>query len=214
MKEHEIPDYNVFMVCNKPDPEAFRELPSGLKTRILRREELPFWKGMIFDTPEDRETYRPFMDEWYDRVYLPREDLFFQKALVVCNAEDQPIGTCFIWKAYGEFNTIHWYKVSKAYEGQGIGRALLTEVMRGLDLGEYPVYLHTQPGSFRAIKLYSDFGFDLLTDPVIGHRKNELEETLPILQAWMPAGEFAKLRITQASPSFLQTVANYSTEEF
>jgi hypothetical protein len=28
---------------------------------------------------------------------------------------------------------------------------------------EYPVYLHIQPSSFRAIKLYSDFGFSLLS---------------------------------------------------
>ena len=51
------------------------------------------------------------------------------------------------------------------YEGKGIGRALLSYVMQSLPQNEYPVFLHTHPASFRAIKLYSDMGFKLLTDP-------------------------------------------------
>ena len=31
--------------------------------------------------------------------------------------------------------------------------------------------LHTHPSSYRAIKLYSDMGFKLLTDPIIGTRQ-------------------------------------------
>ena len=53
-----------------------------------------------------------------------------------------------------------------ANEGKGLGRALLTEILKNAGL---PIYLHTQPTPARAIKLYSDFGFKLTTDPIIGY---------------------------------------------
>ena len=56
------------------------------------------------------------------------------------------------------------------------------------------VFLHTQPSSFRAIKLHSDFGFAFLTDPIIGYRKNDLEECLTILKEHMPQKDFEKLQ--------------------
>ena len=91
--------------------------------------------------------------------------------MFICDASDKPVASTFIWRSYGKINTIGWFRVLPEYEEHGLGRALLSEILKDAD---YPVYLHTQPTSARAIKLYSDFGFKLLTDPIIGYRKNEL----------------------------------------
>jgi FR47-like protein len=105
-------------------------------------------------------------------------------------------------------------KTLKEYEGQGLGRAVLSKIMRKLDTEDYPVYLHTQPGSFRAIKLYSDFGFKLLKGGQIGHRTNELEKCLPILSAFIPKKDFEDLEIIDTPESFIKLMENETTIQF
>ena len=212
--EEQIPDKNLFMMCRKLDKDATRELPNGFHVRYCRKNELDIWKAMHFDTPELATKYYDFMKEYFNDIYLPKGDLFFQRCIFVCDQEDKPIGTCFLWKSYNSIWTLHWFKVLKDYEGEGIGRALLSIVMKSLPENEYPIFLHTQPESYRAIKLYSDFGFCLLADPVIGNRQNDLEECLPVLQRYMLQSDFEKLEIGYAPQFFLDATCSRKMNEF
>jgi GNAT superfamily N-acetyltransferase len=81
---------------------------------------------MPFDDADLAKEYDEFMSDYFTTTYGGKAELFFTKTLVVCNQQDRPIATCLIWKAYNELNTIQWFKVLKEYEGQGIGRALLS----------------------------------------------------------------------------------------
>ena len=214
MKEEEIPDKNIFMMCEALNRDALSELPAGFSVRNCRREELDIWKAMPFDKPEQAKEYDAFMTGFFEAAYGGKEDEFFAKTLFVCDTRDKPVATCLLWKAYDEFNTIHWFKVLKEYEGRGIGRALLSIIMRDLETADYPVYLHTQPGSFRAIKLYSDFGFALLSGEKFGSRKNDLDECLPILEEFMPKKYFQNLKISKAPKEFEKALDKYETIQF
>jgi ribosomal protein S18 acetylase RimI-like enzyme len=201
------------MMCDEPNRSALSELPEGYSLRLIRADELAFWKRMPFDDKETPE-HLTFMDEYFERVYAPKGDLFYKTCLFTVNNADKPVGTFFAWKLYGKFTTLHWFKVLPSYENRGIGRALLSAVMKPLSPEDYPVYLHTQVGSFRAIKLYSDFGFKLLKDERIGHRQNDFEQCLPILERLMPPKDFANLRFGFANQDFLEAVANHETNDF
>ena len=214
MKEAEIPDRNIFMMCESLNRTALTELPVGYSLRNCRHEELGIWKIMPFDRPDLAKEYDGFMTDYFTATYGGKEELFFAKTLFVCDLQDKPIATCLNWKAYDEFNTIQWFKVLKECEGQGIGRALLSIIMRKLEMCDYPVYLHTQPSSFRAIKLYSDFGFSLLSDDKFGIRKNDLEECMPILGKFMQKEFFQELRITAAPKEFIDVMDKYNTNQF
>lgn len=214
MREEEIPDKNIFMMCAALNRDALAKMPDGFSVRSCRPDEFEIWKAMPFDTPEQAAEYDGFMTDFFNAVYGGREAEFFAKTLFVCDARDKPVATCLLWKAYGEFNSIHWFKVLPAYEGRGIGRALLSIIMRDLTAADYPVYLHTQPGSFRAIKLYSDFGFALLSGERFGSRTNDLEECLPILREFMPEKYFRKLKIAEAPAEFAKVLDQYETVEF
>lgn len=202
------------MMCSVLNHAAIRGLPSGFHIRKCREDELDIWMAFPFDHPQDAVKYRGFMLDFFRNVYEDKKEVFFDTCLFVCDAQDRPVGTCFAWKAYEKMTTIHWFKVLKPYEGQGIGRALLSYVMQGLSANDYPVFLHTQPSSYRAIKLYADFGFKLLSDPVIGTRRNDLEECLPMLQAAMPNKAFETLEVTSAPKFFLEAVSTSSIEQF
>ncbi|SEN97774.1 GNAT family N-acetyltransferase [Paenibacillus sp. OV219] len=209
-----IPSFDLFMMCSSLIPSAIQEVPQGFHVRTCRKDELDVWKTIHFDDPETARNYGEFMTNYFHDVYAQEGELFFDKCLFICNDEDAPVGTCFIWKAYGQINTLHWLKVLKSSEGKGLGRALISEVMKELGEEDYPVYLHTHPSSYRAIKLYSDFGFALLSDPVIGSRKNDLEESLPILQDHMPAEDYKNLQICQAPEEFLEAVRSSAINQF
>ena len=74
------------------------------------------------------------------------------------------IGTCIAWfepKGKNNVSVVHWLAVDDAYAGNGYARMLITQVLTIFEkFGETDrIYLHTQPCSYRAIKLYNDFGF-------------------------------------------------------
>lgn len=214
MREEDIPDLNLFMMCEVLDERALSSLPSGYTVRSCRPDELPVWKAFPFDDPQTAADYADFMEDFYRETYGGKEAEFFAGTLFVCDAAERPVATCLLWKAYGRFSTIHWFKTVKEREGQGIGRGLLSIIMRGLSKDDYPVYLHTQAGSFRAIKLYSDFGFQLLTDDPIGMRRNHVEESLPILREFMPKQHYRRLRFRNAPSDFLRSLLQYRTNEW
>jgi ribosomal protein S18 acetylase RimI-like enzyme len=214
MKEAEIPDKNIFMMCSALNRNALTELPASYTIASCRPDELSIWKTMPFDDADLAKEYEGFMSDYFTTTYGGKAELFFAKTLFVRDWQNRPVATCLSWKAYDEFNTIQWFKVLKEYEGQGIGRALLSIVMQELKPCDYPVYLHTQPSSFRAIKLYSDFGFSLLSGDNFGIRRNDLNECLPILAKFMPKAYFQKLRIISAPKEFEDTVNKYDTNQF
>ena len=207
----DIASANLFMVCIKQNDAAAAGLPSGFHIRRIRQDELCVWKKMPFDDEKTAADYYEYMGEWFERVYAPRASEFYDSCLFACDENDMPVGTCFLWKAYGAIPTVQWFKVLKSHEGRGIGRALLSEAMKG---ARCPVYLHTQPGSFRAIKLYSDFGFSLLLDPAVGNRQNDIDIALPYLKKHIPDSDYRNLRFAYAPESFLQIVAQHETDEF
>ena len=211
---NEIPDKNLFMICKKLNPNAISTLPEDYHVRTCRKDELDLWKAMPFDRQEDAKEYYGFMTQYFQAVYGSKEATFFQSCLFICDKNDIPLGTCFAWKAYDAITTIHWFKVLKNHEGLGLGRALFSIVMNSIPENNYPVYLHTQPSSFRAIKLYSDFGFSFLTDPVIGCRQNDLTECTPILKKYMNPEGFEKLQYTNAPEYFLDVVKSSGINQF
>ena len=208
----EIPDRNLFMMCDELNEEALSKLPHGYFIRNCSKPELDYWKSIHFDDSQTAHSFGPFMTKFFNDVYAPKGDLFFDKCKFVYGNTLTPLATCLIWKAYNSINTIHWLKVKKEYEGRGIGRALLSFLLLELHEYDFPVYLHTQPSSYRAIKLYSDFGFNLISNPIIGRRKNDLFECLPILQEYMPKTYYDKLNITIASDFFLNTVSFFRSK--
>ena len=191
---------NIFMVCERLDREALRELPEGYHFRLCRKEELGLWKRMPFDTPEMAKEYEPVMSGYFESWYAPKRDLFFKTCLFVCDQEDRPVGTGFVWKQHDLYTTLHWIKILKPYEDRGLGRALLSKLMADIPSEDYPVYLHTQPSSYRAIKLYTDFGFSFISHPDwIDDRPNESLAALEELKETMPEEAFARLRTVDCS---------------
>lgn len=208
-----LPDMNLFMLCNKVNPKAFSSLPEGYSIRSLKPSELEIWKSLPFDGYYPDE-YKLFMTEYFDRVYANKDEDFFSKCKVVVNKNDEIVSTCFLWKSYNNVTTLHWLKTIKSYEGKGLGRALLSYILSNADKKDFPILLHTQPESFKAIKLYSDFGFALLINKNIGARENHLNQALNYLKENIRKEDFEKLVFIKAPEKLLSKIPQDKENEF
>jgi len=209
-----VAEGNLFMMCTALNKSALSDVPSGFHIRPCRKDELDIWKAIHFDTESAAHNFKPFMDEYFEKVYAPLIDSFWSNCMFICDDSDIPVGTCFAWTSYEKITTIHWYKIRKEYEGLGLGRALLSYVMSSLKEHEYPVFLHTHPASKRAIKLYTDFGFSLITDSEVGYRKNDLAESLPYLEQTLSPAAYRALSFASAPKFFLEAAKSTEYEQF
>ena len=208
--KYDIPELNLFMKCSCLQEEAFGKLPEGYAVRLCRRDELEIWKVLALEEPQ----YVDYLTEYFDAVYADKADEFFERCLFVCDPQGKPVGTCFLWKAYGKIETIHWLHVLPEYEGLSLGRALLTEVLQRAKAEDFPIYLHTHPHCLRAVHLYNEFGFQLVTDPVVGYRSNDWEEAMKYLKLYMPEKYVEKLQFVRADEEFLQAARSSEQSEF
>ena len=208
--KYDIPELNLFMKCSCLQEEAFGKLPEGYTVRLCRRDELEIWKVLALEEPQ----YVDYLTEYFDAVYADKADEFFERCLFVCDPQGKPVGTCFLWKAYGKIETIHWLHVLPEYEGLGLGRALLAEVLQRAKVENVPIYLHTHPHCLRAVHLYNEFGFQLVTDPVVGYRSNDWEEAMKYLKLYMPEKYVEKLQFVRADEEFLQAARSSEQSEF
>ncbi len=208
-----LPDMNLFMLCNKVNKKAFSSLAEGYKIRSLKPSELEEWKALPFDDYYPEE-YKNFMTEYFNRVYLTKEKDFFFRCKVVVDSSDKIVCTCFLWKAYNSVTTLHWLKTVKSHEGKGLARALLSHILSNANEKDFPIILHTQPESFKAIKLYSDFGFSLLTNKQVGARQNHLKQSLNYLKENIKNEYFEKLTFIKAPEHLLESIPSDKESEF
>jgi hypothetical protein len=89
MKEEDIPDQNLFMMCESLNRTALTGLPVGYSLRNCRPDELSIWKKMPFDDPDLATEYDGFMTDYLNMTYGGKEDLFFAKTLFVCDEQDE-----------------------------------------------------------------------------------------------------------------------------
>jgi ribosomal protein S18 acetylase RimI-like enzyme len=200
------------MYCDKINKKALTQMPNEYSIRNLYESELESWKALLFDN-NYTETYKNFMDDYYNRVYKNRKNEFYDKCIVICDKRNEIIGTCFLWKLYG-INTLHWLKVRREYTGMGIGRALISKIMENINKDDFPIFLHTQPESYRAIKLYSDFGFKIITNKKIGNRMNNTNECKIILKEKMPKEYYKKIKYKKISSKYLKIIDENKLNDF
>ena len=197
---------NLFLQCVEPNRNAFRPMPNGFTTRLCKKNELGIWKEIWADGK-----YMDFVNWYYNEVYAPHGDEFFRRVTFAVDENDKPVATSGIWCSYGKINTVLLFHVLPKYEGLGIGRGLFTDV---LEKTAFPIYAHTHPIASRAIGLYSDFGFKLITDPVVGYRENNLQESLPYLKETLPEKVYANLKTTKANSGLLEAALLREMAEF
>lgn len=190
---------SIIMRCDNINHTAYRELPSNTMIELYKRGMENTWKDIQklageFSSKTDTEIVHYFLERFGDKESLLETQCFFLKS----QKNSQYIGTCMAWESYKASHKIpilHWLAVADEFSSQGFARVLITQVLKIIEKNypNEPVYLHTQPSSYAAIKLYYDFGFRICKEDTYGTAVNECEEALEVLRNVMRPEEFRKL---------------------
>ncbi len=184
MLDKSIAFKNMIMRAEGLNPAFAGSLPEGFSIRTFSPGDEAQW-AMVetavgeFDTEEEAKDY-------FVQTYLPYPDELRCRCFFVIAPDGTYAGTCTAWfmvKESGETGVIHWFGVRPEYQGMGLGKALLLKAMRHFEaLNAYPVYLHTQTWSHKAIGLYANAGFCLMKTDTFEGNPNDYDEAMEVLK--------------------------------
>ena len=192
MVDRSIPFYNLILRCDKPSP-AEPILPEGFFLRPYTPGDEALWAALEyeagdFDSPQEAEDY-------FCRTYLPHADALRQRCWFVMAPEGDCAGTCMAWrdpKGEETVASLHWLVVSERYQRSGIGRALCQKVLNVfMELDEAPVYIHTQPWSWKAVLLYGSLGFRIQRSDTFARYENQFSLAMSALKNVLTAEQLA-----------------------
>ena len=193
MLDRTIPFYNTIMKCSD---YRYRDvkLPDGFSIVSYRDGYEKEWAKLeyaIGDFGSETEAEAYFIGK-----YLQDSELF-PGILFALNRDHGIVGSCIAWQDMQGGNivsSLHWLVVDERYQGIGLGRALATAVMNiYAEHKALPVYIHTQPWSWKAILLYLSLGFSLQKTDTFSHYKNEYEKAMTELGRVVQKDQFELL---------------------
>lgn len=137
------------------------ELPEGYNFRNFREGDKRLWAEVETAAGEFTDL-RKGIKQFENEFEINQEELT-QRFLILENSKKECIGTAMGWyddhffrKGYGR---VHWVGIHPDYQGKGLAKPLVSQTMEIIKERHTKCYLTTQTESYKAIKIYLDFGF-------------------------------------------------------
>ena len=196
MLDRTIPFCNTILKCSNYKIRDV-ELPEGFSIVSYRPGYEKEWARLEcaigdFDSALEAEQY-------FVETYL-RVPEMLPNILFALDTDNAVVGSCIAWhdkRGSDTVSSLHWLVVDEQYQRIGLGRALSVSVMNiYAEQDAFPVYIHTQPWSWKAILLYLSLGFKLQKTDTFSHYENEYDKALNELAKIVTADKFALLQNT------------------
>ncbi len=182
MLDRTIPFYNTIMKCSDYSPRHV-ELPDGFSIVSYQHGFEKEWAKLEYDIGDFDSLEAA--EKYFVETYLQNSELF-PNILFLLNRGHEIAGSCIAWhdmQGENSVSSLHWLVVQERYQGRGLGRALGTAVMNiYAERGALPVYIHTQPWSWKAVLLYFSLGFRLQKTDTFSHYENEYGKAMAELR--------------------------------
>ena len=183
MLDRNIPFYNTTLRCDRYDAAAYI-LPDGFSIVPYRSGYEKEWAALeyaIGDFSSEQEAENYFAFTYLADMEKPENCLF------LLDPEKKVIGSCIAWQDMrGDtlVSSLHWLVVDEGHQGKGLGKALCLAVMNLFaKQSGAPVYIHTQPWSWKAILLYISIGFRIQQTDTFSRYENQYEKAMTTLQS-------------------------------
>ncbi len=182
MLDRTIPFYNTILKCDQYQMMDIY-LPEGFSILPYQSGDERSWAELEcaiedFETVDEAENY--FVSNYLREKNLADNILFLK------TAEGKIIGSCIAWQDDRNgaiVSSLHWLVVADEYQRMGLGKALCCAVMNiYAKQGAFPVYIHTQPWSWKAILLYVSLGFKLQKNDTFAQYVNQYNEAMRTLK--------------------------------
>lgn len=194
MIDKSIPYYNILMAYRGGCTESVR-LAEGYALRAYQPGDEAAWARMehaVGDFESESAALAYFAQQFLgDKTMLER------RMSLAIDPQGAVVGSCFAWRnenAEKPFSFLHWLVVDPAHQGKGLGRALCVRTLEFFEsMGELPVYLHTQPWSYKAVCLYDSVGFRMLKGKTPFACENQYQQAMTALKPLLTQDVFSRL---------------------
>ena len=192
MPDRTIPYYNIIMKCEKPHA-ATPVLPEGFRFHMYRDGDEKDWAWLEYEIGDFSSTAEA--EQYFLSSYRGHSRLDIRERCVfVLDECGRFVGSCIAWKDIrrsAPVASLHWLVTAPGHQGRGIGKALCQRVMQIFSAhGEFPVYLHTQPWSWKAVLLYAGQGFRLQRTDTFSHYENQFDQAREVLKDILTAEQY------------------------
>lgn len=192
-----IPYKNFLMRCDIIKSETTKNLPDGFSFKMYEAGDESLWADIEIAIGEFINMSKEQVEEYFRKEYFQKKEELGKRCIFIMDEKNNAVASCTAWfdeKGDSFVPSVHWLAVHPEVQEKGLGRAVLRKTMEVFQAyKEVPVYLHTQPWSFRAIKLYLDMGFCAVKSDTFSDFVNEYEEAVKVLEEFMPYEIYKKL---------------------
>ncbi len=194
MLDRTIPFYNTILRCDDYRRKEIN-LPHGFSIVPYKKGYEKEWAELEvsvgdFDSLEEAQNY-------FLQSYAQNQEVLFRNVRFLLNEDNTVIGSCIAWQDKRQDSfvaSLHWLIVNEKYQGMGFGKALCYEIMNIFEeQGRFPVYVHTQPWSYKAIFLYLSLGFKLQKTDTFSHYTNKYHKAMATLKQVVTDEQFVLL---------------------
>ena len=170
-------------------------LPDGCYFKMYDEGDEKHWAKLEYEigdflSVEEAEMY-------FKTNYCNQIDELKKRCVFVVDAYGDFVGSCIAWhdlKGNDTVASLHWLVVSPEHQGKHIGLTLCQKVMDIFKVrGETPIYIHTQPWSYKAIMLYSKLGFKIQKTDTFSRYENQYKKAIKTLKNLLSENQFNQI---------------------
>ena len=194
MLDRTIPFYNLIMRCDRILPMEIK-LPEGYSIRTYQPGDENAWAALMCAVGEQTsliDAKNEFVQRYLADAALTNR-IFF-----AVDSKGAIVGSAIAWahdpRGMG-VRVLHWVAVHPEHQRKGLGKALCQTCLRLFrrEDNSLPVYLHTQPWSWKAILLYISLGFKLQPRDSFYTYENQYAQAMDVLKSIVTPEQYAKM---------------------
>ena len=196
MVDRSIPFRNVILRCDRILPMEVA-VPKGYAIRAYQSGDEQAWAALHVATGDFASLAEA------EAYFLRRYASDPIRTLVAVAPDGAPVGVITAWtddRQGQPVRSIHWLAVAQAHQRRGVGRALCQSCLQLLrrEDNAAPVYIHTQPWSWKAILLYISLGFNLQPKDSFYAYENQYTQAMETLKTIVTTEQYAKMEANSA----------------
>ena len=189
-----IPFYNTILRCDNYQCKDV-VLPKGFSIVPYKSGYEKAWAELEYSIGDFESLVEA--ESYFISTYLQNRSLL-NNILFLLNEDNLIVGSCIAWQDRRKesiVSSLHWLVVDEEYHGRGLGKALCYATMNIFkEQKNLPVYIHTQPWSWKAIFLYLSIGFKLQKTDTFSHYENEYYKAMTALKWVVTSKQFELLQ--------------------
>jgi len=175
-----------FMRKKASEPTPDYPLPDGYRFVFYKDGDESEWARLETSVLEFDSEFAAIMR--FKSDYGSMQEELYRRCIFIENDAGEKVATGTAWWAdmAGQRRPwVQWISVSPAYQGKGLGKAVVAQVLRTLSEleGGKDAFLETQTWSYKAVGIYKSCGFEPTDEEALyAGRKHNYKKAMRILK--------------------------------